>query len=129
MNPRHPKQHTGLRTIAAMAVCLAVCSLATLPASAQNCAAPEIPDVFTPNNDGFNDVLVIGCLNVFPDNHLTVYNRWGQIVYEAFDYDNNWNGDHHIDKGPLPAATYIYTLKIQLSDSERNYSGTITLVR
>lgn len=93
------------------------------------CAKPIIPDVITPNNDGFNDVLLITCIEAFPENHFTVFNRWGQIVYEAFNYDNNWSGTYNIDKGPLPDGTYIYIFVTPVNGIDQSFHGTITIVR
>lgn len=129
MHPYHHTHHSGLGFIPAIIIALTFACAVHASASAQSCTAPVVPDVFTPNNDGFNDVLIISCLDDFPDNHFIVYNRWGQIVYEAFNYDNNWNGEHHIDKNPLPASTYFYTLEIIANNSKHHFSGAITLVR
>ena len=129
MYPRHHTPHSGLRILSAIAITLALTFSVRASASAQSCTAPVVPDVFTPNNDGFNDVLVIDCLIDFPENHFMVYNRWGQLVYEAFNYDNNWNGDQQTDKSPLPASTYFYTLEVTSNNSKHKFSGAITLVR
>ncbi|MCC7302151.1 MAG: gliding motility-associated C-terminal domain-containing protein [Bacteroidia bacterium] len=56
-----------------------------------------IPNVFTPNNDGDNELLVFENLDKFPNSHLVVYNRWGSIVLDESDYLNNWNGGGHAD--------------------------------
>ena len=50
----------------------------------------EIPNVITPNRDGINDAFYIGNVVNFPDARLTVYNRWGQKVYDAKPYLNDW---------------------------------------
>lgn len=52
----------------------------------------EVPNVFTPNNDGNNDVLAFNNLKYFPGTALTVFNRWGNKVYTNPDYHNDWNG-------------------------------------
>jgi gliding motility-associated-like protein len=56
-----------------------------------------IPNVFTPNNDGRNDLLVFKNLGFFPGTSLTVFNRWGNKLYESADYKNDWNGDGNVD--------------------------------
>jgi gliding motility-associated-like protein len=79
----------------------------------------EIPNVFTPNNDGIFDTWIIpGALST-PGNKLMIFNRWGSIVKEFNGYKNNWDGDN------LPAGTYYYTY----DDGKETKNGTITIVR
>lgn len=56
-----------------------------------------VPNVFTPNGDGDNDYLVFKNLNYFPGTSLTVFNRWGNKLYQSGDYHNDWKGDGHSD--------------------------------
>ncbi len=86
----------------------------------------DIPDVITPNNDGFNDALRIpdaDCVNV----GLKVFNRWGDLVYEVDRYNNNdaWEGTH--DGDPLPPGPYYYLLTEAGSDEKR--SGCVSIYR
>ncbi|GAB4133863.1 MAG: hypothetical protein Fur0041_06450 [Bacteroidia bacterium] len=64
------------------------------------------PNVFTPNGDGVNDVLSFQYLEFYQDNQLSVYNRWGNLIYEKSSYTNDWNGSTH------PDGTYYYVLRI-----------------
>uniref|UniRef100_UPI0030FA9BAB T9SS type B sorting domain-containing protein n=1 Tax=uncultured Wocania sp. TaxID=2834404 RepID=UPI0030FA9BAB len=72
---------------------------------------------FSPNNDGVNDTLIINCIENYPNNKLEVYNRWGNLVYEQRNYnnDNAWDGISNgrstinADK-KLPEGTYYYVL-------------------
>jgi gliding motility-associated-like protein len=57
-------------------------------------------------------VLVFDQLQYYPSNHLYVYNRWGNLVGEWENYQNNWDG------GDLPEGVYYYVLHIE-------YYGTI----
>lgn len=52
---------------------------------------------FSPNNDGFNDTFVIMNLENYPNNSLKVFNRWGEVVYKAEPYLNDWNGLNNQD--------------------------------
>jgi len=78
--------------------------------------APDmvIPNIFTPNNDGKNDLFVIKDLSSYPGSGLIVFNRWGNEVYHSDDYLNNWDGSG------LAEGTYYYIL----SRKERNGSVT-----
>jgi gliding motility-associated-like protein len=51
---------------------------------------------FSPNGDSFNDFWLIRGIEAFPDNQVRVFNRWGNLVYEASGYDNSlhrWSGE------------------------------------
>jgi gliding motility-associated-like protein len=75
----------------------------------------EIPNGFSPNGDGKNDFFVIGGIEALPGNSLKVYNRWGNIIYSAVDYENNWNGTSqsqlNIQGDELPTGTYYYVFE------------------
>jgi gliding motility-associated-like protein len=55
-------------------------------------AVLEIPNVITPNNDNANEFLKFANLQVFGDNTLFIYNRWGKKIFEQSNYKNDWNG-------------------------------------
>ena len=61
-----------------------------------------IPNVITPNGDGFNDTFVIDKL--FAGTNLHIYSRWGKVVYTAAPYDNGWRGDS------ISPGQYFYTV-------------------
>lgn len=71
----------------------------------------QIPNAFSPNGDGMNDVWNIEALNAYPQFRLTVFNRSGMVVYEANrSYSQQWNG---IYQGrPLPVGVYYYALQL-----------------
>lgn len=74
-----------------------------------------IPSGFTPNGDGQNDDFVVKGADAYPDNLLTIYNRWGNIVYQIKNYSNQWNG--YNNKGDeLPDGTYFAILEIKSKD-------------
>ncbi|MFN5295712.1 MAG: gliding motility-associated C-terminal domain-containing protein [Flavobacteriales bacterium] len=75
----------------------------------------DAPNVFTPNGDGTNPVLVFDQLQYYPSSYLYVYNRWGNLVYEKENYQNNWDG------GDLPEGVYYYVLNIEFYGSIASY--------
>ncbi|HEY5592247.1 MAG TPA: gliding motility-associated C-terminal domain-containing protein, partial [Paludibacter sp.] len=90
-----------------------------------------IPDGFSPNGDGTNDLFVIrGILN-YPNNRFVIFNRWGNKVYEASPYQNNWDGRSmfglRVGGDELPISTYFYVL--DLMDGSAIFKGTIYLNR
>ena len=72
----------------------------------------NIPDVFSPNNDGINDRFVIRGLDRYPNNSLIIINRWGNKVFEAAPYNNDWDGTNQfgitVGGDDLPVGTYYY---------------------
>lgn len=89
----------------------------------------NIPQGFSPNGDGVNDLFVIKGLNAFPNNKLSILNRWGNIVYKMDSYDNTWNGKSgegmRFGGDDLPEGTYFYIL--DLGNDEKPYKGYIYL--
>lgn len=73
----------------------------------------KAPNIFTPNGDGKNDLLVFKNLEFFPDTKLLIYNRWGKKIYESSNYPNNWTGDGN-DEG-----VYYYILSGSLLKKEQ----------
>ena len=86
-----------------------------------------IPQFLSPNYDSKNDIWIIQNLEFYPDNKVTVYNRWGNIVFEAEPYSNNWNG-HYRGTAPesLPASTYFYVVDTK-KKSQDPYTGYIEI--
>jgi gliding motility-associated-like protein len=70
----------------------------------------------TPNGDGKNDVLIFDHLDKYPDNSITVFNRWGQQVHYAKPYQNSDPWDGTFRGNPLPAGTYYYILNLEGED-------------
>jgi gliding motility-associated-like protein len=69
-----------------------------------------IPNAFSPNGDGVNDVFEISGLESFGSIQFIVFNRWGNEVYASDDYKNNWNGLNK-NGDELAEDTYYYILK------------------
>jgi gliding motility-associated-like protein/uncharacterized repeat protein (TIGR01451 family) len=77
----------------------------------------EIFNEISPNGDGVNESFVIEGLQNFPDNVLRIYNRWGNLVFEQANYQNNFegtsNGRATVDRNnKLPIGTYYYILDL-----------------
>lgn len=90
-----------------------------------------VPEIFTPNWDGKNDYLIITGIFAYPGNKLEIYNRWGQPVYRATDYKNDWHGTNELDTQvpdkTLTTGTYFYVL--DLNDGSKPLKGYIYLTR
>ena len=83
----------------------------------------RVNNVFTPNDDGFNDFFTIGGLARFKNNMLKIYNRWGNLVYEKTNYQNDWDGVATTrfsinGSKKLPTGTYFYTLDLHFDNKK-----------
>ena len=85
-----------------------------------------IPNAFTPNNDGKNDKWEIPGLALYPDAKVSVYDRWGQKIFEAKNYVGNpWNGFY---KGVIQAGVYVYMVQLN-DDKKRSFKGTVMVIQ
>ncbi len=80
---------------------------------------------FSPNGDGTNDYLRINCIENYPNNKLTIVNRYGSEVYKTSNYDNRWDGTWKNED--LPNGTYFYVL--DLADGSEVKKGWIQIIR
>ena len=107
------------------------------------CAAPDtvevrvkenIDDLLTiynavsPNGDGNNDIWIIDGIELFPENDVMIFNRWGDKVTEMSRYDGEqvfWDGTNREGK-PVPDGVYYYVLRIR---DIKDYTGWIWVRR
>ena len=89
-----------------------------------------IPNAFTPNNDGNNDVLEIyGDINAIHYIEFNIFNRWGEKVFSTNDPTFKWDGSY---KGQMvDQGAYIYTMNLVFINevSRSDYKGSITIIR
>ncbi|MBD3637486.1 MAG: gliding motility-associated C-terminal domain-containing protein [Crocinitomicaceae bacterium] len=84
-----------------------------------------IPNLFTPNGDGYNDQWEIGNIQAFTNNNLTIFNIYGQVVYDAEPYNNEWEGTYN--GKPLPDGTYFYLIRLNDPFYPDPIQGVITI--
>ena len=112
----------------------------------------KIPNIFTPNGDGVNDYFIISLDNgssggggsgggtrdggegtleyenyeplnrYYESSELTIFNRWGRVVFHSKDYQNDWDG------GGLSDGTYFYVLKCHGLIQDATYKGSVMIV-
>ncbi len=95
--------------------------------SSEYCQTMEIfiPEGFSPNGDGDYDVFKILNLNGLTA-HVQIFNRWGNLVYESENYQNDWIGNSNqgvvLFGNELPAGTYYYIIQIEgETDARKDY--------
>ncbi len=68
-----------------------------------------VPNIITPNNDNVNDLFVIRNNGDYDRIKVQIYNRWGNLIFESNDYQDNWDGTHRNGK-PVTEGVYFYTV-------------------
>ena len=86
-----------------------------------------IPNAFSPNGDGLNDVLRVYGYTI-QNLRFIVFNQWGEKIFESFNQSTGWDGRH---KGKeQPSGVYMYVAEIVLRDGTKQVKkGSINLVR
>ncbi|MCF8244692.1 MAG: gliding motility-associated C-terminal domain-containing protein [Saprospiraceae bacterium] len=85
-----------------------------------NCPTYELPNAFTPNGDGANELFIPYPYCFIESIEITIFNRWGELVYKTKDPNINWDGNN-LNGKPLPSSTYYYTCKV----FEQRVTGTV----
>jgi gliding motility-associated-like protein len=92
-----------------------------------DCEVADIPNAFSPNGDGKNDVLYVRGSNM-QTMSFKVYNRWGQIVFETHDPSKGWDGKYKASEAPVEAYAYVLSVVFK-SGGVFQKQGNITLLR
>jgi gliding motility-associated-like protein len=113
----HMMTYSSMQTISSLPIALATITSNNDPITFFNS--------FTPDGDGINDRWEIKNIDLFPENDLTILNRWGSEVLKVKGYTNGnaWDG-LGINNG-----TYFYILKVNVNGESKLYKGFITLLR
>jgi gliding motility-associated-like protein len=86
-----------------------------------------IPNAFTPNNDGKNDVWKVYGSSI-RDVEMKVFSQWGQVVFSSKDPQGSWDG--YYGGKPAPVGPYVYIVKVVFTDGKSiTRKGTISLIR
>jgi gliding motility-associated-like protein len=106
-------------------ICLGPCERPNPPCSCTNTCPPhfKIYTGITPNGDGKNETWLIDSL--FPPNHVTILDKWGNQVFQKENYNNDWDGKQN-DKD-LPSGIYYYVL--ETGDNKKRFAGTVSILR
>ena len=82
-----------------------------------------IPNIITPNGDGYNDVFIIKGIDQTERNRLIIRNSSGTIVFQTVNYKNDWGAPN------LPDGTYFYQFVYTLHGIDETRTGTLTIMR
>ncbi len=88
-----------------------------------------VPNIFTPNGDGFND-LFIPDASAIENFVMIIYNRWGNPIFETTNYLDGWDGTSNNKEVAEGVYYWIIRYKERFSDSgEKSISGSVSLIR
>ena len=98
-----------------------------------SCDIYRLPNVFTPNGDGENDYFRPFPYDFVESVDMTIYNRWGEIVFQTNDPDINWDGTHQDNNKDLAEGVYYYVCEVYQRSLEGEekvvLTGDVTLLR
>ena len=87
-----------------------------------------VPNVFTPNDDGINDLFNVNHENIVSFNGF-IANRWGEIIYKWIAIDNGWDGRSSAGI-PYSSGTYFYVINaLGADDKKYNLNGHLRLIK
>jgi len=87
-----------------------------------------IPNSFTPNNDGINDIFEPKGKNVF-DVKMRIYNRWGELIFESVGF-NGWDGSYYNNNYYCQNGVYCYVIFYRdIKSKPQMKIGNVTLIR
>jgi gliding motility-associated-like protein len=112
--------------------CPDLCSRATLTIFSEAAGTdPTVYNAISPNGDGMNDVFYFEKLGRnpadFPENEMIIFNRWGDIIFDAKPYTNDWDGTSN-GGSAVPEGTYYYVLRLNVGEGEI-IRGDVTVIR
>ena len=123
-----------LRYTLCSTVCADACDTATViinifPVEPEPPTLDNVPNTITPNGDGLNETLYFDILDTgeYPDAEMTVFNRWGGVVWEKQPYANDFSG-LNMSGEELPQGTYYYVLRLNVGGGDI-VRGHVTVLR
>lgn len=86
----------------------------------------QIPNAFSPNHDGKNDKFVVMATCPIEKFHISIYNRWGQKIFQTDDINESWDGGETTDNG-----AYVYVIEYRSASTKRDQmiKGSISLLK
>jgi gliding motility-associated-like protein len=90
-----------------------------------------VPNSFTPDGNEHNNIFQPVFTNGFDpyDFHLEIYNRWGELIYESYNYVEYWDGTYNNTPCPVGLYTYKIQFGFKETDNDQVISGNVNLIR
>jgi len=115
-------------------ICLTIATQNGCPAShcerliVETEAAVGVPNAFSPNGDGYNDILYVRGFNVLELN-FKLFNRWGELVFETNNLDEGWDGIYKGQSHEMDVFAYLLNARLTTGELIKDETGNITLLR
>jgi gliding motility-associated-like protein len=97
------------------------------------CNKYSLPNVFTPNEDGYNDFFIPFPYTSVERVDMRIFNRWGNLLFETDDPDINWDGRNQQTNQLVSQGTYFYVCEVYeitlQGTRSRTLKGSITVLR
>jgi gliding motility-associated-like protein len=95
-------------------------------------AVITVPNAFSPDGDGLNDVFKAYTPNSFASYNLYIYDRWGQLIFESEKPEEGWDGK--VNNNDAPEGSYVWLLVYQIDakgieKEQLKKQGVVTLVK
>ncbi|SIR94826.1 gliding motility-associated C-terminal domain-containing protein [Mucilaginibacter lappiensis] len=121
----YPLANPGVTTTYYLTATSSIGCQTTVPVTVTVITPIHVPNTFTPNGDGFNDVWKIDDLVNYPNCTVNIFNRYGQALFHTNGYGTPWDGTYHGDK--VPPGTYYYI--IDLKNGSKPLAGWVAIIR
>ncbi len=108
-------------------------SITSFALTTKNCP-PIVNNFVTPDNDGYNDTFHIeGLKDIFLNHKISIYNRWGKLVWTGNNNSNEWDGIANngllLDDNQIPSGTYYYVIELNDIDYPERLTGYLYLTK
>ena len=126
-SPQHTYLNAGYYTVQLIATSSEGCvDSLSKQLYVEEVATAYVPNSFSPNNDGRNDLFgPIG--HAMPPYTITIFNRWGNKMYSDYGSNKFWNGKYNGE--PAPVGVYVYVISFNDPMLSKTYKGQVTLIR
>lgn len=121
----YPLANPGVTTTYYLTATSSIGCQTTVPVTVTVITPIHIPNTFTPNGDGFNDLWKIDDLINYPNCTVSIFNRYGQALFHTNGYGTPWDGTYH--GGKVPSGTYYYI--IDLKNGSKPLAGWVAIIR
>jgi gliding motility-associated-like protein len=87
-----------------------------------------VPNAFTPDDDAYNQTFEPVIASMIDQYHLTIYNRWGEIIFESYNKNVGWDGTYNGDK--VQDGTYTWQIEVSTNGTNKIMKyGHVSIIR
>jgi gliding motility-associated-like protein len=126
-NPTRLVENEGIYWVEASNPCVSVSD--TIFIKVNDCDPMiTLPNAFSPNNDGTNDVFKAGAIRNITSLNVLIFNRWGENIFQSNNLNFAWDGQLKNQK--CPEGVYFWVIQyVDINGNPHDLNGTVTLFR